>query len=204
MDHHIVFTILESLGVLVFAISGIRLSANKFFDWFGGFVVGFATAVSGGTLRDLLLGAKVFWIESSTYFFITGIALLSVLLFRKFIGKLDYTFFIFDSIGLGLFVIVGFEKALYFHQSYWIACVMGIMTGVLGGIVRDILINELPIIFRREIYALACFSGCISFIILDVLKCHRIVIELFSTGVVIAIRFFAVKYKWKIPMIRKF
>lgn len=202
--NHILITILEYVGVFVFAISGIRMSATKFFDWFGGFVVGFVTAVAGGTMRDLLLGTKVFWLESPSYFLITIISLVAVLLFRKLIVKLDYTFFIFDSIGLGLFVIVGFEKALYFDQPYWIACVMGVTTGILGGIVRDIFINELPVIFRREIYALACFAGCISFIILDVLNCPKMITELFSASVVIMIRFLAVKYKWKIPMIRKF
>ena len=152
-------TFCDYAGTFAFAISGIRLASAKQFDWFGAYVVGIVTAVGGGTLRDVLLNVTPFWMEQISYFVITMLALLYVIVFKKHVIRLNNTFFIFDAIGLGLFMVVGFSKAIDMGFPVWVAITMGTITGSIGGVIRDILINEVPLIFRKDIYALACVFG---------------------------------------------
>ena len=152
-------TIIDYIGTFAFAISGIRLASAKRFDWFGAYVVGAATAIGGGTTRDLMLGLTPFWMHQPSYLIVTGLALLFVIMFGKQVIRLNNTFFIFDAIGLGLFGVVGIAKTLEFGFPMWVAIVMGTITGSFGGMMRDILINEEPLIFRNDIYALACVFG---------------------------------------------
>ena len=105
-------TLCDYVGTFAFAISGIRLASAKKFDWFGAYVVGVVTAVGGGTIRDVLLNATPFWMLQLSYLVISGLALLFVLVFRKYVVRLNNTFFIFDAIGLGLFAVVGIAKTL--------------------------------------------------------------------------------------------
>ena len=137
-------TFCDYVGTFAFAISGIRLASAKQFDWFGAYVVGVVTAVGGGTLRDVMLGATPFWMLQSSYLIISALALLFVIIFRKYVISLNNTFFIFDAIGLGLFGVVGIEKTLQFGFPMWVAIVMGTITGAFGGMLRDTLINEVP------------------------------------------------------------
>lgn len=151
--------LMDHLGTFAFALSGIRMASLKNFDWFGAYVVGLVTATGGGTMRDVLLGMSPFWMEQSSYLVITAIALIVFLLFAKPLTHLKMTLFLFDTIGLGLFTVVGIEKTLNAGFPFWVAVIMGAMTGSLGGVIRDVLINETPLIFRKEIYALACVVG---------------------------------------------
>ena len=157
------FTFIEILGTLAFAISGIRLASAKRFDWFGAYVVGFTTAIGGGTVRDLMLSLTPFWMLDSTYLFVTAGALLIVIVSGPYLIRFNNTFFIFDAIGLGLFTVVGIEKTLAAGFPLWVGIIMGTITGAAGGVLRDILINEEPLIFRKEIYALACVFGGVVF-----------------------------------------
>lgn len=143
-------TFCDYTGTFAFAISGIRLASAKQFDWFGAYVVGVVTAVGGGTIRDILLNAVPFWMEQASYLIVSALALLFVIAFRKYVIRLNNTFFIFDAIGLGLFVVVGIAKTLDFGFPMWVAIVMGTITGSFGGMMRDILINEEPLIFRER------------------------------------------------------
>ena len=152
--------IIEALGTFAFAISGIRLAAAKKYDIFGAFIVGFATAVGGGTLRDLLLGAPVFWLSAPRYLAWTVVAMLFFLLFRDFVNRLGQTIMLFDTLGLALFNMVGIKVALGMGSSMLVAVIMGTITGTAGGVMRDILIQEPPVIFqKKEIYAVACLPG---------------------------------------------
>ena len=151
--------LIDYAGTFAFAISGIRLASAKRFDWFGAYVVGLVTAIGGGTLRDLLLDVTPFWMLQPSYLIVTGLALIFVILLGKLVIRLHNTFFIFDAIGLGLFVVVGIEKSLTAGFPFWVAILMGMITGSAGGIIRDIFINEEPLIFRKDIYALACLFG---------------------------------------------
>ena len=155
--------IIDFVGTFAFAISGIRLASAKQFDWFGAYVVGAATAIGGGTLRDVMLDVPVFWMHDGFYLSCTGLALLWVILFRRYLVHMHNTFFIFDAVGLALFTIVGIQKTLDCGLPIWVAVVMGTMTGAAGGVIRDVLINEEPLIFRKEIYAMACVVGGIVF-----------------------------------------
>lgn len=195
--------VIEFLGTIAFAISGIRLASAKRFDWFGALVVGFVTAVGGGTLRDLLLGVQPFWVLSSVYIWGTIFAFFIVLFFRKHLVHLNNTIFWFDCIGLGLFVVVGYEKALTLDYPFWVCIFMGVITGIVGGIIRDILINEIPIIFTQELYAVACILGGLIFTILYYMNVDLSVIEVVTAVSIVIIRILATKYKWRLPTLKE-
>lgn len=125
-------SIIEILGTLAFAISGIRLASAKRFDWFGAYVVGLITAIGGGTIRDLLLDTTAFWMLNSIYLTVTAVALLLVIIFGRYLIRLNNTFFIFDTIGLALFVVVGIQKTIAADFPFWIAIIMGTITGAAG------------------------------------------------------------------------
>ena len=144
-------TLIDYIGTFAFAISGIRLASAKRFDWFGAYVVGFVTAVGGGTIRDLLLDVTPFWMLQSSYLIVTALALGFVILFGRYVIRLNNTFFIFDAIGLGLFAVVGIEKSITYGYPMWVGLIMGTLTGAAGGVLRDTLINEVPLIFRKDL-----------------------------------------------------
>lgn len=194
--------IIEFLGTFAFAISGIRLASAKKFDLFGAFVIGFVTAIGGGTFRDLLIDVTPFWMETPVYLWATLMALIFVIIFHNQLIRLNNTFFIFDSIGLGLFVVVGVEKTLALGYEPWVAVIMGTITGSVGGMLRDVLINEIPLIFRKEIYALACVIGGIAFASLRMLEANKIMTEITTAAVVILIRTLSVRYQWHLPILK--
>lgn len=194
--------VIEFLGTFAFAISGIRLASAKKFDWFGALVVGFVTATGGGTLRDLLIGVTPFWMLSGVYFWCTVFALIFVIGFRKHLVRLNNTFFWFDSIGLGLFAVVGIEKAMVLDYDPWVMVAMGTITGVVGGIIRDILINEIPIIFTQELYAVACIIGGCVFCLLIQMGVGLTVTEIITAVFIFIIRIIATKYKLKLPTLK--
>ena len=187
-------TFCDYTGTFAFAISGIRLASAKQFDWFGAYVVGVVTAVGGGTIRDILLNAVPFWMEQASYLIVSALALLFVIAFRKYVIRLNNTFFIFDAIGLGLFVVVGIAKTL--------AIVMGTITGSFGGMMRDILINEEPLIFRKDIYALACVFGGLIYYICMQTSMSAAMIQFVSALSVFLARIIAVKYHISVPVLK--
>ena len=159
MDVELTFLfVIEVIGTIAFAISGIRMAAAKHFDWFGAYTVGLVTAIGGGTLRDILLDIPVFWMQTWWYLAVTGISLGLVILFRKVLVKTQILF-VFDTIGLGLFVVIGIQKTLDVDYPMWVAIVMGVVTGAVGGVIRDILVNNEPLLFQKDIYATACLAG---------------------------------------------
>ena len=141
--------VLDFIGTFAFAISGIRLASAKQFDWFGAYVVGMATAIGGGTIRDVLLDVTPGWMTDPIYLICTGLALFWVIAFGKYLIHMHNTFFLFDSIGLALFTVVGVGKSIALGYPYWVAIIMGSITGAAGGVIRDVFINEIPLIFRK-------------------------------------------------------
>ena len=196
------FVVIEFIGTMAFAISGIRLASAKKFDWFGAYIVGMATAIGGGTLRDVMLGIPPFWMTNSIYVICCGLALLWVILFGKRIIRQQSTWFIFDTIGLALFNIIGIEKTINMHYPLWMAVIMGSVTGAAGGVIRDILINEIPLIFRKDIYAVACILGGIIYIIAYKIDMPAEISAILSAFTVIIIRILAVKYHWQLPILK--
>lgn len=191
--------ILDFIGTFAFAISGIRLASAKRFDWFGAYVVGFVTAVGGGTLRDLLLDVTPGWMTDPIYLICTGVALLWVALLGRYLIHLNNTFFIFDSIGLALFTVVGMGKSLALGYPFWVAIIMGSMTGAAGGVFRDVFINEIPLIFRKEIYAMACVVGGLVYWLCSVFGVDDYISQVLCGIVVFVTRILAVKYKICLP-----
>lgn len=196
------FTFIEILGTLAFAISGIRLASAKRFDWFGAYVVGFTTAIGGGTLRDVMLSLTPFWMLDPTYLFVTAAALLIVIVSGPYLIRFNNTFFIFDAIGLGLFTVVGIEKTLTAGFPLWVGIIMGTITGAAGGVLRDILINEEPLIFRKEIYALACVFGGVVFGLCQWAGLGAGTTEVATALSVIAARIIAVHFGLKLPILK--
>jgi uncharacterized membrane protein YeiH len=194
--------LIDYAGTFAFAISGIRLASAKRFDWFGAYVVGLVTAIGGGTLRDLLLDVTPFWMLQPSYLIVTGLALLFVILLGKLVIRLHNTFFIFDAIGLGLFVVVGIEKSLSAGFPFWVAILMGMITGSAGGIIRDIFINEEPLIFRKDIYAMACLFGGFVFYICTQMILLPVFTQTISAISVILARVLAVKYHISLPVLK--
>lgn len=191
--------VIEFLGTFAFAISGIRWAASKDFDWFGGYVVGLATAIGGGTIRDVMLGVTPFWMTNSVYMICTAAALLTVIAFKKLIVKFTNTWFLFDTLGLALFTVAGLQKTLYEGFPFWVAIIMGCITGAAGGVIRDVLINEVPLIFRKEIYAIACIVGGLAYYVCHVLDANVEVTLIISFLVVVVVRLMAVKYHISLP-----
>ena len=195
--------IFEYLGTFAFAISGIRFAAAKRFDWFGAYVVGFATAIGGGTIRDVLLDTTPFWMNNANCLICTAVALLTVIVFRKYIVKFNRTLFVFDAIGLSFFTIVGMQKSIDFGQPFWVAMIMGVLTGCAGGIMRDVLINDVPIVFKKEIYAMASVFGGIVFYVCWRLGMSLMFAEIAGAVAVFALRVYSVMKNIDLPQMKE-
>jgi uncharacterized membrane protein YeiH len=198
----IIQQIIEFLGTFAFAISGIRHAAAKHFDWFGGYVCGIAVAIGGGTIRDVMLGATPFWMTNPFYMICTALALLFVIIFSKHLEGLRNTWFVFDTLGLALFTIAGIQKSLLYGQPYWVAIIMGCITGSAGGVIRDVLLNNEPVIFQREIYAMAAVLGGTTYWLLDIYNLSIEVTVIASFIVTCLIRFLAVRYHLSLPVLK--
>ena len=190
-------------GTLVFAISGWLAASKKQMDPFGASVIAFITAVGGGTLRDLLIGSQpVGWMVDQNYLLMIAGGIGLGFLFKRYLEKLRKTMFLFDSIGIGLFTILGIEKTLSFGLTPVIAVMMGTVSAVFGGVLRDTLANEVPLIFRQEIYATACLTGGILFLVLGQFNVNVDVRIILTVVYIIALRIVSVKYKWSFPTIK--
>lgn len=193
--------IIEVIGTIAAAISGIRLAATKNFDWFGAYIVGLITAIGGGTLRDVLLDIPVFWMQRWWYLAVTALSLFTVVIFRSILVSKDKILFIFDSIGLALFCVIGIQKSLAIGYPMWVAATMGIVTGAFGGVLRDILINEEPLVFRKDIYATACLAGTIAYWLIMTLGGSPMAQQISCAVVVIGLRILALKYSLSLPIL---
>ena len=195
--------VLEFIGTFAGAISGVRLASVKRFDWFGASVIGFITACGGGTLRDMLLRIVPFWMSDPFYIGTCALAVVSVGLFgRKFVSG-QITWFVFDTISISVFMMIGVQKAvLHGYGAWWCAISLGVVTAVFGGIMRDICINEVPLIFRKELYALACAAGGAVFFLLPLVGVESGYVRN-AAGVVsiFVIRALAIKYHLGVPVL---
>lgn len=190
---------IDYLGTLVFAISGVLIGVEKKFDLFGVLILGFVTAIGGGTLRDVLIGSTpVGWMQNETYIFLILLAIPIVYFFRNTIVGWRKSVFFFDTLGIGLFTILGMQKTLNAGLPAIIAVLMGVVSAVFGGVIRDVLANEVPLIFRKEIYAFACLVGAIVFLITEHFFYDQIAM-IISISVVIMVRIIAIRKNWALP-----
>ncbi len=194
--------VLEFLGTFTFAVSGIRQAAHKNFDWFGGFVCGVAVAIGGGTLRDLMLGVTPFWMTNSLYLISAIAAQLCVIVFRRYLKYLDNTWFVFDTIGLALFTIVGIQKTLLCGHPFWVAVAMGCITGSAGGILRDVLLDTVPVLLRKDFYAITCIMGGLLYWLLSIFGLHTAVTSGVTFVFICLLRFLAIRYHLRLPTLK--
>jgi len=197
--------ILELLGTAFFAISGALVANEKSkADWFGVTFIGFITSIGGGSLRDILLGSyPLAWVHDVNLIYVIIAAIVITSLFFNTLIKLRKTFFIFDTLGIAMFTILGTEKALQFHVNPVIAAIMGMFSAIMGGVMRDVLTNEIPVIFRKEIYATACLAGAICYLLLNSLMLERSTCAFISVLLILVIRVLAVKYQLSLPKFKK-
>lgn len=194
------FHLLDIIGTMAFAMSGALTAMNKKMDPFGVFIIAFVTAVGGGTLRDILIGrTPVGWMLDLKYVYVIIIGFVLAIIFRKKFDRLRTSLFLFDTIGLGVFTLIGLEKGINIGLHPVICVALGTMTACFGGVIRDILCTEIPVIFRREIYATICILGGIVFFMLREFNLDKDVLYLTTSLVIISVRLMAVKFKWYLP-----
>jgi len=195
--------LIDHIGVFVFAISGFLIAAQKRMDLFGCAVIAFITSLGGGTLRDLLLNQDIAWMKSETLIITVILAIPTAFFLRNQLSYWSKTLLIFDSIGIGVCTILGMQKALDLHHFYLVAIFLGVISATFGGVIRDVLCNEIPLIFRKEIYATACFCGaCVFGLGVYFQLVNTSVLLIASSGIIVLIRVFAVKFQWKMPLVK--
>lgn len=196
------FTLLEHAGTFAGAISGVRLASIKRFDWFGAYVIGLVTALGGGTLRDIMMNIHPFWMSNPGYLVTSFVAVVCISLFgRRFIDG-QVTWYVWDTLSISFFMVIGLEKALYYSHAWWCALLMGVITAVCGGVLRDICINAVPLIFRKEIYALACAAGGVVYLLLRLAALDSRICATVCVLTIFVIRALAIRYHLGVPVLR--
>lgn len=195
--------ILDIIGTFAFAISGALVASKKEFDLFGVIIIAFVTAVGGGMTRDVLINAHpINWIGDLNYIWTILAAVVFTFLFKSKIAPLSKTMFLFDTIGIGVFTLLGVQKGLSYELHPFIAVVMGMVSSVIGGVIRDVLTNEVPLIFKKEIYASACLAGGTVYLITNHFELSENFQFIATVLTVIIIRLLAVKYHLQLPKIK--
>ena len=194
------FHLLDIIGTMAFAMSGALTAMHKKLDPFGIFIIAFVTAVGGGTLRDIMIGrTPVGWMLDLNYVYVIIAGFILAIIFRKKFDRLRTSLFFFDTIGLGVFTLIGLEKGINIGLHPVICIALGTMTACFGGVIRDILCTEIPVIFRKEIYATICIFGGIVFFMLRNLNLDADILYLTTSLFIISVRLMAVKFKWYLP-----
>ena len=192
--------VLDMIGTVAFAASGAWVGVRKQMDLFGVMALGMVTAIGGGTLRDLLLGdLPPFCLQNEIYFWVPAMTALLVFVMHRHLSHLMQPLLYLDAVGLGTFVVIGTSKALLFETGPFGAVLMGVLTGTAGGVIRDVLANEVPLILRQEIYASACILGGVLLVILTRLESPEQINLLLVAGSVILVRILAIRYNWSLP-----
>ncbi|TGD58155.1 trimeric intracellular cation channel family protein [Flavobacterium humi] len=198
------FYLLDIIGTMAFAMSGALTAMNKKMDPFGVLIIAFVTSVGGGTLRDVMIGrTPVGWMRDLNYVYAILIGFTIALIFRKKLDRFRTSLFLFDTIGLGVFTLIGLQKGINIHLNPVICIALGTMTACFGGVIRDILCNDIPVIFRKEIYATICIAGGIVFFGLKELHLDNDLLYLITSLVIIVIRLMAVKFRWTLKPVEK-
>ncbi|AKU14469.1 hypothetical protein AzCIB_4583 [Azoarcus sp. CIB] len=189
-------------GVAAQAAAGILEAGNKRFDLFGMIVVALAAALGGGSLRDLLLDRKVFWIADQSYLVTALLAALAAFALARVVRLPARLFLLPDAIGLALFTVSGTQAALALDAPWLVASLMGVITGAFGGIVRDVLCNEVPLVFSGELYATASWVGALLLVALSEFDVAHTWAALLAGSVVLAVRLSAMRFGWRLPVFR--
>jgi uncharacterized membrane protein YeiH len=192
--------IIDILGTFSFAVSGAFLAMQKKLDPFGVLVLSFVTAIGGGTLRDMMIGnLPVGWLRNETAAIVIFSSAIATMFFGRFLKQFTTTLFLFDALGLGLFTIIGIEFGIGKHFSVGVCIALGTITACFGGVIRDVLLNDVPLLFRKEIYAMACIAGGLIYFLLKKINMDQNVVKILCILLIFAIRVVAVRYKLSLP-----
>lgn len=192
--------IIDVLGTFSFAVSGAFLAMQKKLDPFGVLVLSFVTAIGGGTLRDILIGnLPVGWLTNETATIVIFSSAIATMIFGRFLKQFTTTLFLFDALGLGLFTLIGIELGIDKNFSTGICIALGTITACFGGVIRDVLLNDVPLLFRKEIYAMACIAGGLIYFLLRKINLDEDISKAICILLIFAIRVFAVRYKISLP-----
>lgn len=198
------YLVIDVLGTVAFAISGVLVSMEKKLDLFGVFIIAFVTSVGGGTLRDLLIGnTPVSWMTEPIYVITISLTVIGAIVFVNQLRYLRKSLFLFDTIGIGLYTMVGLEKGLAAGLSPVMCIILGTITASFGGVIRDILCNEIPVIFRKEVYATICLLGGVIYFTIIQFPIDSQYAYAAAIISIIAMRILAVKFKISLPNIYK-
>ena len=199
-----IFTLLDFIGTIAFAMSGALTAIHKKLDIFGVFIIAFVTAVGGGTLRDIMIGrTPVSWMLDLNYVYMIIFGFILAIIFRKKLDRLRTSLSLFDTIGLSIFTLIGLERGMIWGLHPAICIALGTMTACFGGVIRDILCTEIPVIFRREIYATVCIAGGIVFFTLKQINLEQDILYIITSVFMISFRLLAVKYHWYLPTMKR-
>jgi uncharacterized membrane protein YeiH len=193
-------SILDFTGVAVFAASGALAAARKNLDVLGMVVIATVTAIGGGTLRDLLLARPVFWLVQPAYLWVILGAALGTVAYTRFFSPPDRALAVMDALGLALFTIIGARIAEGLEQKVMVVVVMGALTGVAGGVLRDLLTGEIPLILRKgQIYATAAIAGVVAYVALQAVM-DRTTAGLAGMAIIAGLRLGAIAWNWTLPV----
>ena len=199
MPTHFLY-IIDILGTISFAVSGAFLAMEKKLDPFGVLVLSFVTAIGGGTLRDILIGnLPVSWLRNETATIVIFSSAIVTMFFGRYLKQLTTTLFLFDALGLGLFTVIGIELGVEKHFTIGICVALGTITACFGGVVRDVLLNNIPLLFRKEIYALACIAGGLIYFLMKKMNMDPDLSRILCILIIFAIRVLAVRYRLSLP-----
>lgn len=200
MNHLNFLYAIEILGTFSFAVSGAFFAMEKRLDPFGVLILSFVTAIGGGTIRDIALGElTVGWLRNETLIIVIFASAVGTMFFGSWLKKINTTLFLFDAMGLGLFTIIGLEKALAHQLSMEVCVALGTVTGCFGGVLRDVLLNNVPLIFRKEIYALASIAGGVFYFALRETPLNNDIAKIICILLIFFVRVLAVRNKWSLP-----
>ena len=199
----ILLYLLDMVGVIACAIAGTLLAQHKGFDISGCILVSMVNAIGGGTLRDMVLDRHpIFWMTDINYVIIITVTSIILQMFFHLYHKIDNALKLFDAIGLAAFSVIGFKVALTQDVSPVIAIMMGVWTAIIGGMLRDIICNEIPLVLQREIYITASISGSVTYLILQHFGVNAGINEFIMLIIIFAVRMLALKFDWHLPSIR--
>jgi uncharacterized membrane protein YeiH len=192
--------IIDILGTFSFAVSGAFLAMQKKLDPFGVLVLSFVTAIGGGTLRDMMIGnLPVGWLRNETATLVIFFSAIATMFFGRYLKQFTTTLFLFDALGLGLFTIIGLEFGIAKHFSMGVCIALGTITACFGGVIRDVLLNDVPLLFRKEIYAMAAIAGGLVYFGLKQVDLDENISKIICILIIFAIRVIAVRYKLSLP-----
>ena len=196
-----VVRIIDIIGIAAFSIAGTFAAMEKKLDYFGIFIIAFVTALGGGTLRDILIGeVPVKWMYDASQGLTVVISTTGALLFTNLIKNFNKILLLFDSLGLAFFTVVGIQKGVSLGLHPVICVALGTITACFGGVIRDIALNNIPLIFHKEIYATACIFGVILYFLLRAAGLSSVPLEAICIPSIIVLRLLAIRYKWQLPV----